>query len=229
MESKEITRVEALQAVEAARTMLPIYRESAAKGDLTAGYLCSLSNDLRTIFEGLKEGRDYLINQGEEAAQALQAWQQAREHAQALHTELSQRGAVDDGSHRAAPALKLCRQTAQAIAHLCRDALDYNKAGAPSINDNTPKPDKVWTPRAKAYFKRAMQAGHIEQDGERLHWNGSNVSLHYFLRKVYKPRGNGKVPYKDLKQLFGVDAAKSYVDPDGRQPWMKEIDKLFVG
>ena len=234
MESKNTTRADALQYIEAARTMLPTYRESTAKGRLTAAYLQHLSKDLRTLFEGLLESRTYIMNEGEGAAEVLQSIGRARELAEALATELSGR-TVDDGQHpdQATQALLLCKTTAKAIAHLCRDALQYNrdeKAAAAYKQTPPTTADNVWTPRARTYLQRAMHAGYISQDGEGLHWNGRNVALAYFLGKAYGI--TERIPFKALEKLFGVKnlAKSSYNTKDAKteQPWKVKIDELFV-
>lgn len=94
-------------------------------------------------------------------------------------------------------------------------------------------PTELDTEAARKYFKRAKEAGFMEEVGGRCKWkfggNMGKIRLGYFLSKVYEPPR----PINDLEVYFGVkklSADISHVENDevksnSVKKWRAEIDR----
>lgn len=98
------------------------------------------------------------------------------------------------------------------------------------------QPQEPSTDRAKKAFAAAVEAGFMEKTGTGYKWKynrGSNVSLAYFLVKVYSPDNTSQTPYTALGRVFGVSRLDSAADKafnaKNNQLWREKLDELLKG
>ena len=96
-------------------------------------------------------------------------------------------------------------------------------------------PQEPSTERAKKAFKKALEAGYMEETDTGYRWlynNGSKVSLGYFLVQVYDPDGSKETPFIALGKLFNITRLDSYADKainevKKPQKWREPLHELL--
>ncbi len=94
--------------------------------------------------------------------------------------------------------------------------------------------EKIFTQRACKAFDLAIKKGFMEETDNGYKWLFKKVSLGYFLRMVYDPKGKKfehTIHYKQLEKLFGVERLDRHIERafnvNKPQKWRTEIDELF--
>lgn len=83
--------------------------------------------------------------------------------------------------------------------------------------------------RAEKYFERAINEGWAEKTCYGYKWKIEKIKLAYIVQEIYNPNGSGRIPYKELEAIFGMDRLDSSVTQlitaKKPQKWIPEIDK----
>ncbi len=106
--------------------------------------------------------------------------------------------------------------------------------GDPQPQQPTNDEQKEPTEKEKPYFKKAIEAGYMQETKTGYKWTfggdrGKKARLSYFIKKIYGDYQ--QIPYSRLEKLFGVSRLDSsttqLLNAKKPQNWSTEIDKLF--
>ena len=104
-----------------------------------------------------------------------------------------------------------------------------DKLKEPHQKEITAKPHQKLNERAIKCFERAINEGWAEKTCYGYKWKIEKIKLAYIVQEIYNPDGSGRIPYKELEAIFGINRLDSSVTQlitaKKPQKWRVEVDK----
>lgn len=91
------------------------------------------------------------------------------------------------------------------------------------------EPNQKLNERAIKCFERAINEGWAEKTCYGYKWKIEKIKLAYIVQEIYNPDGSGRIPYKALEAIFGINrldaSVTQLITAKKPQKWIVEVNK----